>query len=412
MAFSSEVLSHSPGDANLGFINRKGLVLQDHNERMEIGDVVPNSVSIGADKKTRGEINLLDDGWKTRSAASWKEIPISVGYIRLSLVSESKGSDGLMVRRYSWSPYEISLLTSRAADPTVGINRSKIDFSKLTDAEISALPIEQKQRMKLLLDPAVIAGGNGTAQVVVLNEGEVRTKSLTAERTRVKEITAVAETLTADHPHCAEKIRSITNEAIQSETSLGDYQIRAMKEVLGAKPVVPITMAEIGMDEDEQRSYSMLRGIQSCLKRDSRQPDGLEGEVHKELCKRSGIGFEGFAVPHNARLRLKSGGKQKRDLNVGTFSQGGALVPTDLLTSVIELLRNRMVTSALGIITMGGLSGNVAIPRQTAAGTAYSLAESATLTKVNAGARPDPARSSSRWRMERLYPPASASIFD
>jgi HK97 family phage major capsid protein len=104
-------------------------------------------------------------------------------------------------------------------------------------------------------------------------------------------------------------------------------------------------------------------------------PDGLEGEVHAELCKRSGdnVAYEGFGVPHNARVRSQ---RSKRELNVSAFGQGGATVAT-----VIEILRNRMVTSALGITTISGLSGNVAIPRQTGAATAYALAESATLTK-------------------------------
>jgi hypothetical protein len=40
-----------------------------------------------------------------------------------------------------------------------------------------------------------------------------------------------------------------------------------------------------------------------------------------------------------------------------------------------------MVTKRLGVQGMAGLEGNVAIPRQTGVATAYSLAESATLTK-------------------------------
>ena len=381
-----EVLSHEPGDANFGFINRKGIVLQDHNEKLEIGDVVPDSVSIRADKKTCCQIRLYDERWKTRSGQKPEEIPISTGYVRLSVVSESKAEDGLPIRRYSWSPYEVSLLTSDAADCTVGINRAKesrkIDFSNLTTADISALTTEQKQRMKLLLDPTPPAGGNGNATI---DESKVRSNAVSAERTRVKEITTAADVLIKDRPDMAEKIRSIVNECLADETPVVQFQNRAMTEILKAKPVEPVTMQAIGMSEKERNAYSVLRGIQSCLKRNSVLPDGLEGEVHKELQSRAaagGLSFEGFAVPHDANVRCKPDRRSHtRDLNVSVFGQGGATVQTSIVTPIIEILRNRMVTDKLGITTMAGLSGNVAIPRQTGAATAYSLAESATLTK-------------------------------
>ena len=205
------------------------------------------------------------------------------------------GADKIPVKRFAWQAYEISSVAV-PADANVGVGRSKeIDFSKLTDDEITKLPTEQKHRMKLLLDPKPTDGGANTVEI----ETKARTTALTDERKRVKEITASAELLAKDHPHAAEKIRSIVNESIAAETSVGDFQIRAMKEVLGAKKVVAVSMDELGVSEDEQKAYSVLRGIQSCLKNQSRVPTGLEGEVHSALVKRAGsnLSFEGFAVP-------------------------------------------------------------------------------------------------------------------
>ena len=62
-------------------------------------------------------------------------------------------------------------------------------------------------------------------------------------------------------------------------------------------------------------------------------------------------------------------------MTVNSFGNGGAFVPTLLEPTPIELLRNKMVLATLGIRVMGGLTGNVAIPRQTGAATAYSLSE-------------------------------------
>jgi HK97 family phage major capsid protein len=72
----------------------------------------------------------------------------------------------------------------------------------------------------------------------------------------------------------------------------------------------------------------------------------------------------------------------RRDLTVGTASGAGDLVGTDFRPgSFIELLRNRSALAGLGVTSLTGLTGNVAIPRQTAAATAYWVAESGSPTE-------------------------------
>ena len=381
-----EVLDHGEGNQDLTYLQNRGAVLDEHDPKQPIG--VVKSAEINHDEKVgRAELEMDDGGLgaeRNRQMRSGLRSHISFGYDQTKLLSTRKGKDGIPIKRFAWRAHEISSVAV-PADLNVGVGRSfipaetaKIDFSKFTDADIADLTLEQKTRMKILLDPKPAEGGNGSATIVI-DESKVRSNALSDERKRVKEITTIAETLAKDHPHAAEKIRSITSEAIASESSIGDYQVRAMQEVLHAKPATTITMDDLGMDQTDKDSYSILRGIQSCLKRGSLQPDGLEGDVHKALVKRSGMSFEGFAVPHNAPVRLQRG--LKRDLNATTFGQGGATVQTSIVTPIIEILRNRMVTASLGITVMGGLSGNVAIPRQTGAATAYALPESSTLTK-------------------------------
>lgn len=381
-----EVLDHSPTNADITILQNRGAFLDEHNLKIQLG--VIEKADICSDKIGRAEISFCEDSFSKDRAIqlrSKKRPHISFGYIQTRMVSESVHTDGKPLKRFAWQAYEISSVAV-PADGTVGVGRSfdptKIDFSQITESEIANLSPEQKQRMKLLLDPTPAAGGNGNPPAV--DETKVRSNAITAERTRVKEITTAADTLSKDHPHMAEKIRSLTNEAIQAETSIGDFQIRAMKEILGAKPVKNITMEELGMSEQERNAYSVLRGIQSCLKRGVMVPDGLEGEVHNGLVAKSrgsNISFEGFAVPHDARVRCSYPRRHQRDLNVSVFTQGGATVQTSIVTPIIEILRNKMITDKLGITVMAGLSGNVAIPRQTGAATAYSLAETATLTK-------------------------------
>jgi hypothetical protein len=95
-------------------------------------------------------------------------------------------------------------------------------------------------------------------------------------------------------------------------------------------------------------------------------PDGLEGEVHQEMLKRSkefgGLGYEaaGFQVPSNAPFRAgpyvsrAERRRMQRDMQATVFNAGGAFVPTQLVVPVIELLRNRMILEQLGVQTMAG----------------------------------------------------------
>ena len=72
--------------------------------------------------------------------------------------------------------------------------------------------------------------------------------------------------------------------------------------------------------------------------------------------------------------------KMQRDMQATVFNAGGAFVPTQLLVPIIELLRNRMILDKVGVRTMAGLQGNIVLPRQEAAATAYSVSEIGLLT--------------------------------
>lgn len=120
-----EVLSHAPGDAVLGFLNQSGVLLEGHDERKVLGGVVSGSARVEGDRKTRARVRVNDPAWRTRIAAGNPPKGVSVGYVHLSELSRS--NDAIPTIRFSWKPYEVSFLADDhpAADPTVGINRSK-----------------------------------------------------------------------------------------------------------------------------------------------------------------------------------------------------------------------------------------------------------------------------------------------
>ena len=67
----------------------------------------------------------------------------------------------------------------------------------------------------------------------------------------------------------------------------------------------------------------------------------------------------------------------RRDLTVASAPGGGYLVGTQNI-SFIEMLRNRSVAYRMGAMRLGGLQGNVTVPKQTGAATWYWLASEST----------------------------------
>lgn len=122
-----EVLSHSPGDANLGLLNRAGVLLEGHDDHRVIGDVVPDSARVEADRRTRAKVRVSDPAWRERVARGEFPKGVSVGYSQLSVVERAEAGDGTPVLKFSWQPYEVSFLRDDQppADDSVGVNRAR-----------------------------------------------------------------------------------------------------------------------------------------------------------------------------------------------------------------------------------------------------------------------------------------------
>jgi HK97 family phage major capsid protein len=102
--------------------------------------------------------------------------------------------------------------------------------------------------------------------------------------------------------------------------------------------------------------------------RSAREAAGFEIEASEAAAQKLGRQSRGITIPQDVL---------RRDLNVGTATAGGNLVATELdAGSFIELLRNASALDQAGATVLTGLTGNVAIPRQSGAGTAYWVAES------------------------------------
>ncbi len=388
----NEVLSHDKGDFDFSRLNNSHPLLLGHNERdpgAQIGVIEKAWVEDGKGRaivrfsksaKAQEIFQDVQDGIREL---------VSVGYDRTAVVSSKKDSNNMVTTRYRWMPTHIAIVPV-PADTQVGVGREQVDSPEKANVAtiLESLTPEQKTNMRILLTPAAAEGGTAVDTVKITKDGA------NAERQRVKTIRATVEKVIKDFPHCAEQVRAMETEALGGEETPADFGCRILETVGKAKPVTETRMADLGMNEGEQKQYSILRAIQSIVNGDfrSRLPDGLELEVHQEMVKKARDNggkavFDGFMVPSDAPVRLNSHGRDLisknrfgRDLVVNNFGNGGATVATQLITPIIEILRNKMVTSWAGVRTMSGLSGNVVIPRQAAAATAYSVAETAALT--------------------------------
>lgn len=130
----------------------------------------------------------------------------------------------------------------------------------------------------------------------------------------------------------------------------------------------------LGLSAKERQSYSFGRALQAAMTGDWTKA-GFELECSRAVAKLVGQDPTGFYVPFDTF---------KRDFNVGTATEAGNLVPTELRTDLYtDVLRNALVMGRMGARILTGLTGNVDIPRKTTAGTIGVLTEIGSASETN-----------------------------
>lgn len=136
-----------------------------------------------------------------------------------------------------------------------------------------------------------------------------------------------------------------------------------------AREAKRIAAAAMGMQPKDVKGYSISRAI---MRRMDGRFDGLEAEMDQEVRNRLGVegsGVGSILIPTSALL--------SRDMTSAGASGSNYLVGTNNI-SFIEMLRPHLVTVKAGVQVLPGLTGNITIPKQTAASTAYWLSNEAT----------------------------------
>jgi len=342
--FGNEILSHESKAADLSRLNDGAPLLFNHNPDRVIG-VVERAYIDGNKRRGYARVRFSRNPFAQEILSDVKDgvlRNVSFGYSIDKM--EERGSGDFVAT--AWSPYEISVV-SVPADPGVGIGRSLED-----DTAASAAPTP---------DP-IPSMENTTPDLAV-----VRAEAAEAERARISDITS----LCTKH-----NMEDLGRQMVESGRSIDEARAAVLDKLNIPQETVTMQAADIGLSEKESRSFSFLRAINylsNPTDRSAREAAAFEIEASEAAAAKLGRQSRGITIPQDVL---------RRDLNVGTASAGGNLVATELdAGSFIDLLRNASALDQAGATVLTGLTGNVAIPRQSGAATAYWVQESGSPTE-------------------------------
>ena len=344
--FGNEVLSHDREAADLARLNDSAPLLFNHDPNKVVG-VVERAWIDGKKKRGYVSVRFSRNSFAQEVLADVKDgvlRNVSFGYQIEDM--EQRGSGDFVATR--WSPYEVSVV-SIPADPTVGVGRA-LDAQPAAPA---ASPTPQPE-------PEVPMDNTPDISAV---RAEAAAEAAKAERARIAGISALTE---------KHNMADLGRQLIEGGRSLDEARA-AVLDKLGIKPVE--TVAPVEMASQERASYSITAGIRAMLTGDwSSREAGLVRDLSREV-EKSGVAKtteRSFFVPFSAL-------SQRATYVTSGATTGGNLVATDLLADdFIEFLRNTGVMLQLGVRTMPGLVGNVAIPRRSGVASTYYLSTQTT----------------------------------
>jgi len=350
--FGGEILDHATGAMRMGRLNDKAALLMDHNSRDQIG--VIESARIDGDKVGRAVVRFSKS---ERGQEMFQDVldgirsKVSVGYRIHEATLEKTGDAGDVYRITDWEPFEISLVAI-PADDSVGVGRSAETPTNSAQVEkkAGAMP-ENLIRKEVVMNDTV-----KTDAAPEVNLEAARKETLTAERTRVGEIEASADRAKGMCPGAVELAR----EAIASGSDIGAFRealLVKMNENSKAQ------RSPLGLTDKDVANFSMVRLLRAAATGDWADA-GHEREVCTATAKRAGGTHKGIMVPTDVLSRAV------------TTTVSAPTIQTDILSmSFIDLLRAKMKVRGLGATVLGGLEGNISIPRQSAGAGAFWVAE-------------------------------------
>ena len=333
-SFGNEVLEHSAEAIDLSFLaSGRAPLLLDHDPEKQIG--VIESVDLdGSARRLRATVRF-GKGALAREAfddvLDGIRANISVGYSISKMQKDSRDGETYIAK--SWRPMEASLV-SIPADVTVGVGRSSeqpkkpeivtyVEDSKMSEVDIAAVEAQARQ-----------SASKNAAQILELGQRHGQSE--------------------------------LAHKAIAEGTSIEEFR-GSVLEKIGSQRA--LEAQEIGLTKEQTKRFSLVKAIHALANptdRRAQEAAAFEFEASRAASEQYGRSAQGIMLPAEVMKNWK------RDLN---SSDDAAIFGDDFRGGdFIDVLRNASSVMQAGATMLGGLSGDVKIPKKTAAATAAWIA--------------------------------------
>ena len=339
-SFGYEILSHDPEDIDMSFMaSGRSPLLLDHDPEKQIGVIESYSL----DSNTRRTLAQVRFGRSDLATEVFNDVldgirqNVSVGY---QVTKMRKDENEKNTYRVSFFPMEASIVSIPADQSAgVGVARSNNNNSS-KNSEVTKM---EENKTETKVEPTV-------------NVEEVRSiASSEAKSNYSKEVDEILE-LGARHNKS-----DLSREAIRKGVSVSDFRGQLLNEI-GSEP---LDTKEIGLTNKETKRFSVLKAINAMANptdRKAQEEAAFEFECSRAAGEIYGRTAQGVLLPPEVLSNWS-----QRDLNA---SDDAGLIGQDFRGGdFIDSLRNSSAVMQNATI-LSGLSGDVKIPKKTAASSA------------------------------------------
>jgi HK97 family phage major capsid protein len=368
--FAYILLDHSPECIKLDRLKTSAPFLENHDVDRRLGRL--------RDPETDGQVLRVKARFSTRPYANeiYEEVkedlaagdytPTSCVFIVHKFAPKDEGEiDGYPVyRAVLWEPIEGSIV-SAAADLAAGVGRAMDAGDAAHDpanCDVEGCPecaaaAAQEEGRQAPIEPAT---------------AEARAASTTPKENVMdakEEILKLAELL--DRGVDGQPYTALAREFVAGDKTLDEFKTEALKRMREGQPVVEPGKSPVDLTPDEKQRYSIGRAI--LLAADGGK--GFEREISDEIGKKLGRSPQNnnsIFIPTGLALGAQT---HKRTPLTTTGATTGADILFTEPGAFIDMLRATAKVFMLGAQLLPGLTGAVAFPKQTGAGTLYWVGE-------------------------------------
>jgi HK97 family phage major capsid protein/HK97 family phage prohead protease len=336
-SFGMEVLGHSKGDINMEFIaSGRAPLLLDHDMTKQIGVIEEFKL----DESAKRTVAVVRFGKSELAREVYEDVKdgirmnISVGY-RVDKLSRMDDKDETYYKA-QWTPMEVSSVSIPAdASRLVGVGRSK--DKQTLNTKVKIMENEKKE----------------------INLDEIRTQSVDEARKEFQKNSKEIIDLGVRHNK-----RDLANQAIKDGVSVEAFRGELLENISNNSPL-ETPSEDIGLTQKETKRFSIMRAINAMANptdRKAQEAAKFEFECSEAAQRAYGKSAQGIMLPEEVMRNWN-----QRDLNA---SDDASLIGEDYRGGdFIDVLRNNSAVMPMATM-LNGLTGDVKIPRKSAASTA------------------------------------------